>query len=173
MIELIAGGARSGKSNYALKIAKEIGGKQSDGAYIFIATATAHDQEMAQRIARHQASRSAVWQLIEEPLYLAEALAGYAQNDIIIVDCLTLWLTNWLSSPTADQWDSEIEKFLDRLKQSNATILLITNEVGMGVVPLGRLSRDFVDTSGLMHQAIAEIADRVSLIQFGIASRLK
>ena len=170
MIELIAGGARSGKSSYALKRAEE-----ARGDHIFIATATAthDDAEMASRIARHKAERGDSWGLVEEPLDVAAAIGRCGENQIVLVDCLTLWLTNWLCANEGDHWKRQKTAFLEQLKSTQADIFLVTNEVGMGVVPMGQLSRDFVDEAGWLHQDIAAIADRVTMVTFGLPTVLK
>ena len=168
MIELIAGGARSGKSRYALDIANKKTGKK-----IFIATATADDVEMADRIAKHKADRGPEWQLIECPKELSQVVVQYGQGDILLVDCLTLWLSNWLCSGQYSQWNTEKLEFIQAIRNSEADILLVTNEVGLGVVPANRLSREFVDESGWMHQEIASLADKVTLLIFGLQVSLK
>lgn len=168
MIELIAGGARSGKSRYALDTANKKNGRK-----IFIATATPGDAEMEDRIAKHQAERGPEWQLVEQTKQLAQVVARYGPGDILLIDCLTLWLSNWLCSEQPDRWNTEKSEFIHALKNSEAEILMVTNEVGMGVVPTGRLSRDFVDESGWMHQEIASFSDKVTLVMFGMPVSLK
>jgi len=168
MIELIAGGARSGKSRYALTQAAKL-----NGSHIFIATAGADDKSMQQRIRRHQEERDGRWRLIEEPLMLSQIINGHGDNDILLIDCLTLYLSNWLCSGQLENWPQEKENFLRSLSATKATVFLVTNEVGMGVVPMGQLSRDFVDESGWLHQSIAGVADKVTLVTFGIPSVLK
>lgn len=168
MIELIAGGARSGKSRYALATANKKNGRK-----VFVATAAAGDAEMADRIAKHKAARGPEWQLRECTKELAQVVAQYGPGDILLIDCLTLWLSNWLCADQPDRWNREKFAFIRALKNSEAEILLVTNEVGMGVVPTGRLSRDFVDESGWMHQEIASLADKVTLVMFGLQIALK
>ena len=168
MIELVAGGARSGKSTYALNTAKSTGGKLS-----FVATAKAHDQEFGERIARHQAERGLEWALVEEPLNLSAVVGKFGGGDTIVVDCLTLWVTNWLCAENSDQWRFERDQFLSALAKSQAHWILVTNETGMGVIPMGQLSRQFVDESGWLHQACASIAESVTLVMFGIPQKLK
>ena len=168
MIELVAGGARSGKSRYALEAA----GKASNSP-LFIATATAGDSAMADRIQRHREERGPQWRLVEEPFKLSFALQALSRTDVVVVDCLTLWISNWLTGKSPDGWSVERDAMLEALANSDARLFLVTNEVGMGVVPMGRVSRDFVDESGWLHQQIASLADRVTLMHFGIPSRLK
>lgn len=170
MIELIAGGARSGKSSYALRTAEAL-----DGDKIFVATATvtSEDPSMARRIERHKAERSIHWKLIEEPFRLPRVVQRAREGDVLVIDCLTLWLSNWLCSDQANRWPEQKQHFLDALARTTATIFLVTNEVGMGVVPMGSLSRDFIDQSGWLHQDIAQLADKVTLVRFGIPTSIK
>ncbi|MCY3768149.1 MAG: bifunctional adenosylcobinamide kinase/adenosylcobinamide-phosphate guanylyltransferase [Gammaproteobacteria bacterium] len=168
MIELIVGGARSGKSSHALRVAESLPGNRH-----FIATAEARDGEMADRIARHQKERSASWQLTEETCCLSGQTPRFAEPDVVLVDCLTLWVANWLGSGNADGWPEEKRRFLDGLAASRAHWLLVSNETGMGVVPADRLSRQFVDESGRLHQELSAIAHRVTLVTMGIPRVLK
>ena len=168
MIELVAGGARSGKSRYAQAAAEA-----ASPSPVFIATATADDGEMADRIQRHRKERGPHWRLVEAPLDLSTALQSLSATDVAVVDCLTLWLSNWLTGREPASWPGERDAALDALMASKASIFLVTNEVGMGVVPMGRVSREFVDESGWLHQRIAAMADRVTLMHFGLPSRLK
>ncbi|MGB5709074.1 MAG: bifunctional adenosylcobinamide kinase/adenosylcobinamide-phosphate guanylyltransferase [Arenicellales bacterium] len=168
MIELIAGGARSGKSTYALKAAEAKSGNK-----VFVATATADDDEMKERIIRHQAQRNRDWRLVEQPQYLAKVVEQFGSADVLLIDCLTLWLSNWLCSERYDQWEREKQQFLRALTDTEAEVLLVTNEVGMGVVSANQLSRQFVDQSGWLHQDIAAVADRVTMIMFGLPYCLK
>ncbi|NKB77253.1 MAG: bifunctional adenosylcobinamide kinase/adenosylcobinamide-phosphate guanylyltransferase [Gammaproteobacteria bacterium] len=167
-IELVAGGARGGKSRYALQRAE-----QSGKNLIFIATAEAGDGSMADRIARHKEERDEGWTLIEEPHDLATIIANADTNECLLIDCLTLWVSNWLCLEDAAQWPVQKNKFLDALKNTPATVIMVTNEVGMGIIPMGELSRQFVDESGWLHQAIAAIADEVVLVMFGIPQKMK
>jgi len=169
MIELILGGARSGKSSLAESRAIKTGLKK-----VYIATAQPLDQEMQARIDRHQFARSRdEWLTIEEPLKLAECIKRHAASDTcILVDCLTLWLSNLLCSE-AERFGHEKQHLLSVLKQSPGTIICVTNETGMGVVPMGKLSRQFVDESGWLHQDIAKIADTVILTVAGLPHILK
>lgn len=168
MIELIIGGARSGKSGYALKKAQESQGKKH-----FIATAEAKDGEMKDRIERHQQERGSDWHLIEEPLSLSTTIQQFSAEDIVLVDCLTLWLSNWLCCDSPELWTDEKLAFINALQISPANWLLVSNEVGMGVTPMGDLSRQFIDECGWLHQNLAQVADRVSLVMFGLPQTLK
>lgn len=168
MIELIVGGARSGKSSYALSRAES-----GNANLTFIATAEAKDDEMINRIERHRQERSQRWNLIEEDLYLSSFIDQFNKEDIILVDCLSLWLSNWLCSHHAADWDKEKNACLEKLQQSSASWLLVSNETGMGVTPMGELSRQFIDESGWLHQQLAQVADQVTLVMFGIPRTLK
>lgn len=168
MIELIVGGARSGKSGYALSKAQQYKGNQT-----FVATAEARDDEMQSRIVRHQEERDSSWHLIEEPRELSKLINQFSKGDVVLVDCLTLWLTNWLCSETPEFWGDEKKAFIVALQQSPANWLLVSNEVGMGVTPMGDLSRQFMDECGWLHQELAQIADRVTLVMFGLPQTLK
>jgi len=168
MIELITGGARSGKSSYALSQAEAV-----EGNHIYIATATAEDRSMERRIRRHQEERDNCWALIEEPLAVSQIMSDYGKGDVVLIDCLTLLLSNWLCSHQASKWVAEKENLLQALADTEASVFIVTNEVGMGVVPMGALSRDFVDESGWLHQAVAGISDKVTLVMFGIPSVIK
>lgn len=165
-IELILGGARSGKSRLAEQRAL------ADGrGLIYLATATAGDAEMAERIDRHRAGRDERWHTIEEPIALAATLRAQARADrCIVVDCLTLWLNNCL---LLECWPAQRDALLAALPDLPGRILFIGNEVGSGIVPLGELSRRFVDETGFVQQRLAELATRVTLVVAGLALELK
>ena len=166
MKALVLGGARSGKSRYAEQLAQ-----QSRKSLYYIATGEAGDEEMRRRIRHHQQRRSADWQLREEPLLLASALADCdAAGNCILVDCLTLWLSNCLAGQC---WPEQRTLFLDALEATASDVILVSNEVGSGVVPLGELSRDFVDSSGWLHQELAACCDEVTLLVAGLPLQIK
>lgn len=168
MKELILGGARSGKSRLA-----EARALASGRAVTYIATATAGDAEMAARIAHHQARRPAHWATLEVPLDLAGALAEHAAEDrCLLVDCLTLWLSNWLHADPAG-YAGQYRSLLDALPGLPGHIILVSNETGMGIVPLGELSRRYQDEAGRLHQALAARCDRVTLTVAGLPLLLK
>lgn len=171
MKHLILGGARSGKSAYAEKQALK-NTRFLSQTLLYIATATkTNDAEMLQRIEHHQQHRDARWQLIEEPIDLAAVINQYnSPDDCLLIDCLTLWLTNALLEGS---WVDVKESFLQAVKKSQATIYFVSNEVGSGIVPLGELSRQFVDESGWLHQELANDSERVSLIVAGLPLVLK
>lgn len=169
MLQLILGGARSGKSRLAEQtaIATQL-------AVTYVATAQALDSEMQSRIAHHQNQRPADWSLVEEPLFLAKTLQKIDQpNQIILVDCLTLWLTNLLLLDDQNVQEFECEQLLKVLPKLQSEIILVSNETGLGVVPLGEISRRFVDEAGRLHQALGQIADKVVFCVAGFPMILK
>ena len=167
--ELILGGSRSGKSALAEQRAQDSG-----LPVIYLATATAGDAEMAARIAHHQARRPTHWQVIEEPVYLSKILQQHAAVDrCVLVDCLTLWLTNLLCHENPAYLAQEKNRFLEVLPSLPGQIILVSNEVGMGIVPLGELSRRFSDEAGCLNQAVARICARVTLSVAGLPFTLK
>lgn len=169
MHSLILGGARSGKSVLAERLALASG-----CAVTYIATAQARDGEMVERIAHHRARRPADWLCVEEPLALADTLRRHARADrCLLVDCLTLWLSNLLGAADAECFERERDDLLGTLPQLPGEIVLVSNEVGMGVVPLGELSRRFVDEAGRLHQALAQVCDRVIFVAAGLPLSLK
>lgn len=169
MQELILGGARSGKSVLAEKLARESGLEVA-----YIATATAGDGEMAQRIAHHRVRRPEGWALVEEPLHLAAALRQHAAaGRCLLVDCLTLWLNNLLAEADEDLFRRERDALLAALPGLPGRILLVSNEVGMGIVPLGELSRRFCDEAGRLHQELAQVCGRVTFVAAGLPLILK
>ena len=161
-LTFILGGARSGKTGHALARAREL----SQGRLIMIATAQALDVEMAQRIARHQAERDEAWTTIEAPLDLAGVVRGLASGDVAVIDCLTLWLTNHMLAEA--QIAPAVADLVDALAQSPATLIVISNEVGQGIVPDNALARRFRVEAGWMHQKVAAAADRVEAIMAGL-----
>lgn len=169
MLQLILGGARSGKSRLAEKLAAG-----TNLAVTYIATSQPLDGEMNQRVAQHRARRPADWALVEEPLALAQVLRDTAASErCLLVDCLTLWLTNLLMLDDAERLATEREALLDCLGALPGEIILVSNETGLGVVPLGELTRRYVDEAGWLHQALAERCQRVVLTVAGLPLTLK
>ena len=168
-VHLILGGARSGKSRFAEQIA------QQHDDVLYMATAQPLDDEMSHRIAHHQRSRPSKWQTIEQPLHLAEALKQvWHEPKLILIDCLTLWLNNWLHQHQLEEWTEQKNAFLSVISQPrNWPVLVVSNEVGQGIVPLGELSRAFVDQAGWLHQDIAQVAKKVDFIVAGLPLHLK
>jgi adenosylcobinamide kinase/adenosylcobinamide-phosphate guanylyltransferase len=169
-LTLVLGGARSGKSAYA-RLSAEREAKRRDGRLIMIATAEALDEEMAQRIARHRDERSADWTTLEEPLDLAGAIKRLAPDDVAVVDCLTLWLSNLMHYETPLQ--PAFEALAKAAASADGELFLVSNEVGQGLVPDNALARRFRDEAGLLHQRLAEIADTVVFVTAGLAQILK
>lgn len=170
MKELILGGARSGKSSLAERRARESG-----LAVVYVATAEARDAEMADRIRRHRDRRSEEWRLVEEPLALGRSLRTHAApGRCVIVDCLTLWLSNVLHAPDdARLFDRERDDFLEAVENAPGELLLVSNETGMGVVPLGELTRRYCDEAGRLHQELGRICERVTLVVAGLPVTVK
>lgn len=165
MIHLVIGGARSGKSSFAERQALECG-----LAVTYVATSEVRDAEMAERIVHHRNRRPAGWATVEEPLRLADALSRVAAPDrCLLVDCLTLWLTNAMLG----ERESEIDLFLDILPGLPGRILLVSNEVGWGIVPENALARRFRDEQGRLNQRVAALADEVTLVAAGLPLALK
>ena len=164
---LILGGARSGKSAYAEKLAAMHRGRR-----IYLATAQARDAEMQERIKAHRQRRGEGWKLIEEPVNIAPIMAGYQDIDtFILVDCLTLWLSN-LMEKNGDV-ESETQLLIHALTQSQATIVLVSNEVGLGIVPDNALARAFRDAAGRLNQQIATACDEVVFMAAGLPLYMK
>ena len=162
MISLILGGARSGKSARALALA-------TTAPRTFVATAEALDAEMIERIARHKAERGAGWRLVEAPLDLAPVVARHREGSLV-VDCLTLWLSNLMHAgrdPAA-----ETEALVDALRQCGRAIL-VSNEVGLSVAPENALARAFRDEQGRLNQRVAAVADHVEFVAAGLPLVLK
>lgn len=170
MAELILGGMRSGKSREAQRRALSSGLE-----VIYIATATANDEEMAQRIARHRDERPANWITVEEPLKLSDALEDLAApSRCIVVDCLTLWLSNWLvSAEVVPDFHQARDVLLKTVVSVSGRTILVSNETNQGVVPANELARRFCDEAGWLHQELARICDRVTLMVAGLPIEVK
>lgn len=181
MRELIFGGARSGKSALAEKRATESGMQ-----VVYVATAQALDGEMQRRIAHHRARRPASWGLVESPLNLATTLRQNAAPDVcLLVDCLTLWLSNLLFAGEAARqaeageavdcrvFRDEVQALIDTLPQLPGRVILVSNEVGWGVVPMAAVSRLFADEQGRLNQHVAAVCERVTLVAGGLPLLLK
>jgi adenosylcobinamide kinase / adenosylcobinamide-phosphate guanylyltransferase len=181
MRELIIGGQKSGKSRRAEDAARawlaQAGGRRA----ILLATALRHDEETTQRIARHQhdrARRCPQLQLLEEPLHLAAAIRQNSSADtLLIVDCLTMWLTNLMmpASPPVSVVDlhAQVQQLHATVSAAAGPLVLVTNEIGLGVIPLGREVRSFLDTLGSLNQQLAHACDRVTLMVAGQALTVK
>ena len=165
-IYLVAGGARSGKSRKGEELAKSLAGSSRP---IFIATAEAVDEEMTSRIKKHQDDRGTAFDLVEEPKHLSKALKEIDTDTTVLVDCLTLWLSNNMMGEGTDTNQSVI----DAARARKGATIFISNEVGEGIVPMHPVSREFRDLSGIMNQQFAQAADKVYFMKFGIAQELK
>lgn len=159
MIHFILGGVKSGKSLYAEQQAM-----QYPAPWIYLATAQACDEEMQDKIAVHQQRRGKGWQTIEEPLELAVQLKAL-HGHVVLIDCLTLWLTNLMMNERAIE--KETENLILSLKNFQGNIILVSNEVGQGIVPVDPVARKFRDAAGLLHQAIAAISHRLTMMIAG------
>jgi adenosylcobinamide kinase/adenosylcobinamide-phosphate guanylyltransferase len=169
MLQLILGGARSGKSRLAERLATD-----STLEVVYIATSQPVDGELSQRVALHRERRPPAWGLIEEPVELARVLRDNARADrCLLVDCLTLWLTNLLMLEAPERLVQERQAVLDCLADLPGEIIFVSNETGLGVVPLGELTRRYVDEAGLLHQVLAECCQRVILTVAGLPLTLK
>ncbi|MDA0147649.1 bifunctional adenosylcobinamide kinase/adenosylcobinamide-phosphate guanylyltransferase [Vibrio sp. LaRot3] len=172
-IHLVLGGARSGKSSYAEWQVIE----QSHLKRHYIATAIAFDKEMEQRIAHHQAGRDEGWQLHECPLQVASLLQSFTSDDVVLVDCLTLWLNNVIfadgNTASSEQISSTVDQLVIALQNTKAEVVLVSNEVGLGVIPMGEVTRLYVDHAGWMNQAIAKVANQVTFVAAGLPMKLK
>jgi adenosylcobinamide kinase/adenosylcobinamide-phosphate guanylyltransferase len=167
---LVLGGARSGKSAFAQGAAEALAA-ETGGRLVMVATAQAFDSEMAERIDRHRQDRGSAWSTLEAPLDLADALDGLGTGDVVVVDCLTLWLSNLMLddrdvAAAAAQLVASVGRF-------EGTLWLVSNEVGFGIVPDNALARRFRDEAGRLHQALAQAADAVTLVVAGLTLRLK
>jgi len=184
-ITFILGGARSGKSGFAQGLAVRLSAASTAAGVTYLATATAEDDEMRLRVSRHRQARPAKWRTVEEPLRVAQALSGETSG-VVIVDCLTLLVTNILLEAGADRPDGspgleeleraamqEIEDLLRQCRRIEGQVLLISNEVGMSVVPPTPLGRAFRDIAGRVNQRVAGEAEEVYLLVAGLAQRLK
>ena len=162
---LVGGGARSGKSAFALKLACQLGQRR-----IFLATAEPGDAEMGQRITRHRQERGDDFETLEEPLDVPQALVGVS-CEVVVLDCLTLWLSNLLCGEDG-QIDQRVDQLLETATSAPWSLIVVTNEVGFGLVPESSLGRAFRDVCGRVHQRVAEVADEIYLAVLGTVVKL-
>jgi len=165
------GGCRSGKSSYALGMAQKFSGDNK----VFIVTCIPRDDEMKQRVARHQKERSQAWQTVEAPLLLPEAITANSRTaDAIIIDCLTLWVSNLLmESADSEKIEMHIPCLTKAIENSQCPLVLVSNEVGHGIVPENKIARQFRDLVGFVNQAVAGCADEVIWTVAGIPVTIK
>jgi adenosylcobinamide kinase/adenosylcobinamide-phosphate guanylyltransferase len=164
---LLTGGIKSGKSRHAL----EIGGNLA-GDKIFVATAQAWDAEMKTRIEKHKAERSADWRTIEEPLEIAHVLNSH-KNGVFIIDCLTIWTSNLLEKADEAEFQKEADRLASAVAEFKGTVILVTNEVGLGIIPANAASRKYGDRLGLLNQKIAAVCDTVAMLVAGLPVQIK
>ena len=165
---LIGGGVRSGKSDLALRLGRKLGTTR-----VFVATAQAFDDEMRLRIAEHRRTRGPDFETVEEPTALPATLRSLT-GDVVVVDCLTLWLSNLLLQDAADEAVlAAVDELVTALSERRRSVILVTNEVGMGIVPETPLGRRFRDLAGIMHQRLAAAADEVYFAVLGTMLRIK
>ncbi|MCI0469563.1 MAG: bifunctional adenosylcobinamide kinase/adenosylcobinamide-phosphate guanylyltransferase [Nitrospirae bacterium] len=163
----VTGGARSGKSKFALEKASACHGKKA-----YIATAQAFDDEMKARIERHKKERSCDWETFEEPLNIVALIKDIGSRyDVILLDCLTLWLSNMMLA--GKDIEAEIESFTSAIINNRSSFFIVSNEVGMGIVPDNELSRRFRDWAGYLNQRVAKAADEVYLVTVGLPLKIK
>lgn len=168
-LSLVGGGVRSGKSAFALGLARTHGERRG-----FIATAQAFDDEMRQRIVAHRDERGGAFDTVEAPIDLPGALRALADRDVVLIDCLTLWLSNLLLAGHSEAESlARVDEVLAGIESMRAHCILVTNEVGMGIVPESALGRRFRDLAGRAHQRIAHRADRIYLAALGCVLRLR
>ncbi|HUI45875.1 MAG TPA: bifunctional adenosylcobinamide kinase/adenosylcobinamide-phosphate guanylyltransferase [Nitrospirota bacterium] len=169
-IILITGGARSGKSSYAEKLATSLAGKRA-----YLATAQALDEEMAAKIEKHRHDRGSAWDTYEEPLAVAELLHKLSDRyQVALLDCLTLWLSNVMAHTDGDGTvNLRSEELVKAAKNFSGTCIIVSNEVGLGIVPDNPLARKFRDFAGMLNQKVAQNADEVYFTASGIPVRLK
>jgi adenosylcobinamide kinase/adenosylcobinamide-phosphate guanylyltransferase len=170
-IVFVIGGCRSGKSSYAMQTAEKMPAEQK----IFIATCVPQDDEMKRRVARHQKERSQNWVTIEAPLNLPEAIVQNSRRaNVILVDCLTLWMSNLLiETGNEKKIEKTISQLTHALEKAGCPIILVSNEVGTGIVPENRLARQFRDITGWLNQAVARSANKVIWMVAGIPVTVK
>ena len=168
---LVIGGCRSGKSRHALDLALSIEGDEK----IFIATCVPQDNEMISRVANHQEERGDTWKTVEAPLHLPEAILTNAQSgSVVLVDCLTLWINNLMMENEDIQYtDDKIAVLINAVQTAEGPVVLVSNEVGTGIVPENKLARAYRDLVGSVNQAVAQAVDRVDTVVAGIAVTIK
>ncbi|NCO41486.1 MAG: bifunctional adenosylcobinamide kinase/adenosylcobinamide-phosphate guanylyltransferase [Armatimonadetes bacterium CG_4_10_14_3_um_filter_66_18] len=167
-VTLVLGGARSGKSRWALQHASHY------ERPVYLATAEPGDDEMRERIRHHQQERGSEWRTVEEPLEIDRVLTdGNLNAGVVLVDCLTLWLSNVVTQLGSDRYTERRDALLEALAKPAQPVVLVSNEVGMGIVPASELGREFRDLAGWLNQDMARVADKVVLVVAGLSLALK
>ncbi len=167
-LTLILGGRRAGKSTYAQRLA------EGSGRVLFVATAEAGDEDMAARVRKHQVDRPAEWDTLEEPLDLVGSLRPVVDGyDTVLLDCLTLWVSNLMHAEGERDVFAETERLLDCYRKQDASWIVVSNEVGLGIVPMTKLGRDYADQLGRVNQLVAAEADDVWFVAAGLPLNLK
>lgn len=174
MKHLVLGGVKSGKSKFAEQLAESVVDLDVCSTISLVATAQALDDEMAERIARHKEDRPPHWCVVEEPILLSNVLENNnAANNVLVVDCLTLWITNLLMLEDDRALDAQLEQFLNSVERYQGELILVSNETNMGIMPLGELSRRYCDVAGTLHKKLAQLCDKVDLLVAGLPMSLK
>lgn len=167
MITLITGGAKSGKTSHALSLAEAAGKRR-----LYLATAQGLDDEMRERIARHKDERAQGWDTIEEPLEISLVLSELdSKYDSVLLDCMTLWITNLMCA--SEDIGAKVSALLGALAEVKAEVIVVTNEVGLGIVPSNKMAREFRDHAGAANKAVAALADKVIMTVSGIPVQIK
>lgn len=166
MPTLVLGGARSGKSRFAQQLAESLAARR-----VYIATAEPRDEEMRRRIIRHQADRGPDWRTIEAPTDLIGAVGAAGPGEAVLIDCLTLWLSNLFGRGL--DWEVQLALVIEHLKQVENPIVMVSNEIGLGLVPETKLGRDFRDAQGRLNQRVAAACRRVAFVAAGLPLWLK
>jgi adenosylcobinamide kinase / adenosylcobinamide-phosphate guanylyltransferase len=167
---LVVGGCRSGKSSHAMQLAEQISGQK-----IFIATCIPQDKEMEQRVSHHRQQRNNIWKTLEVPIFLPEAIITHGvKGHVLLVDCLTIWINNLImDDQNAAKIDTHIQKLSQSLEKAECPVILVSNEVGCGIVPENKLARLFRDITGFANQKVAGCVDRVIWMVAGIPVKIK
>jgi len=167
---LVTGGVKCGKSRYVLEKAAEVAGDK-----IFLATAQALDDDMKRKIENHKQERDDSFVAVEEPIYLAKTLSDLkGQPELIVIDCLTLWISNLIHTfDDLSKVHQQKSLFLDQLQSINTNMIIVTNEVGLGITPDNQLSRAYIDELGLLNQEVAKLCDEVIMVVSGLPQTIK
>lgn len=170
-VVLVLGGCRSGKSSFALSLAESYFGERN----LFVATCIPSDSEMKARVARHQAERDAAWSAVEVPIKLNETIESESRRcNVILIDCLTLWMGNLFArTDRQEDIDGFVTQLTEALNKADCPVIMVSNEVGGGIVPENAIARHYRDAVGWMNQAVASVADRVVLTVAGIPMDIK